>query len=422
MAARRTAWHSASDQLCLVLDDSRDEDERLLTQANAGNFLKECVLAQRHFNRGDDAAAYKHYSAAARRGSHVAQYNAGLMLEKGRGTDASLEQALQLYRRAARRGQVEAKFRLGYHLTQTDAVVEGVGYIHASANEGSAGAMFDYGMMCLHGVSVEEDTVKGAVWLQRAVTAGYVRAAFELAVYYSRPSSKEGDAQLAVTMASHAAGEGHPLAQDLLGQFYLKGVGAEADAHMAYECFRTAADHGVLSSKRDLAMLLEVGQGCDQDVGKAVDLFRECSDAGDVLSKFRLALCQARGVGGLAADKKLGRKLMREASDEGCITAQVYVLSNELAEGDRATKVKAALAVVAADASHPGRAEAIRALIGLGLIDACGGCKLSKYELAAPLKKCATCKSVKYCSKGCQEADWTNHRIFCVEGKSAEKE
>ena len=422
MAVRRTSWHSASDQLCLVLDDTRDDDERLLAQADAGNFLKECVLAQRHFNRDEDVEAYKHYLCAGSRGSHVAQYNAALMKEKGRGSDASLEQAMQQYQRTARRGLVAAKFRLGYHLMQTDNVAQGVKYIHEAAKGGSAGAMFDYGMIFLHGRSVEKDTVKGEVWLQRSVTDGYVRAAFELAVHYSRPSGAEGEMALAVKMATHAAGEGHPLAQDLLGQFYMGGVGTEADEHMAFECFQTAAAHGVMSSKRDLAMLLEAGRGCDQDVGKAVDLFRECADAGDALCKFRLALCHARGAGGLAEDKKLARKLMREASDEGCIAAKVYMLSKDLAEGDHATKLKAELAVIAANAQHPERTAAIRALVGLGLIPSCLGCGISKVESPTPLMKCGRCKAVKYCSSACQTADWNRHHTNCIEANPAEKE
>ena len=412
-------WHSASDQLCLVVDDPSDDDERLRAQAKAGNFLKECVLAQRHYDRGEYVEAHKHYTAAGARGTQAAQYNAAILTEHGRGTEASLEEAMHLYQRVARRGSREAKFRLGYHLTQTDEVAQGVKYIREAADGGSAPAMFEYGMMFLHGVSVDEDVAVGTDWRQRSVEAGYVRAAFALAIHYSRPSCDEREMELAVKMASHAAGEGHSLAQDLLGQFYLMGIGVEPDVHMAFECFLAASSQGVLSSKRDLGILLEAGRGCDQDVSRSVDLFRECSDAGDSTSLFRLALLHARGAGGLAVDLKLGRKMMRESADADCIAAQAYLISKELVDEDQVRLLKAKLASTAANAQHPNHTAATRALVGLGLIPSCRGCGISKVESPTPLMECGRCNSVKYCSSACQTADWNRHRSEC---KNAEKE
>ncbi len=406
-------WHSASDQLCLVVDNPKDDDESLLAQAEAGNFLKECVLAQRHYDRGEDAEAHKHYSSAGARGSQVAQYNAALMTEHGRGTEASLENAMHLYKRVARRGFREAKLRLGYHLTQTDEVAQGVKYIHEAASGGSAPAMFEYGMMHLYGVSVDQDVAAGTDWLERSVTGGYVRAAFELAIYYSSPICDEVQLDLAVKMAAHAAGEGHSLAQDLLGQFYLIGMGVEPDDHMAYECFSAAASRGVLSSKRDLGILLESGRGCDQDLSRAVDLFRECNDAGDSTSKFRLALLHARGAGGLAVDPKLGRKMVREAADMGCIVAKGYLIRHELVDEDKARLIKVDLASAAANAGHPNHTAAIRVLVSLGHIPSCLACGISKTELPTPLMECGTCKKAKYCSRACQEVDWRKHRVEC---------
>ena len=104
---------------------------------------------------------------------------------------------------------------------------------------------------------------------------------------------------------------------------------------------------------------------------------------------------------------------MKEASKAGSIAAKWYMLSKGLAEGDHATRLKAELATVASSAAHNERMPAIRALVELGMIDACGGCRLSKYESPTPLMECGACKSVKYCSSACQTADWNRHRSEC---------
>jgi hypothetical protein len=44
----------------------------------------------------------------------------------------------------------------------------------------------------------------------------------------------------------------------------------------------------------------------------------------------------------------------------------------------------------------------------------CSSCKRPQKEVAQPLKRCAKCQNVLYCSKECQRTDWSSHKLVCV--------
>jgi TPR repeat protein len=426
-------WESRSDSFYVVQDDRAEDDDALTKQAESGNFLKECQLAQRCLDAGDFKQALAHYTSAARRGSASALFNQALMLEKGMGVDekSTADEFMALYRRAAAKGVAQAKHRLGFHLALTGddgcgGIDEGVAFIRAAAEDGLHGAMYDYGMMLMHGVSVAQDEKLGVKWLCGAVDANISPAAFELAVYYSRPSNAAGeeeadaDARMkrAAGFAHRAAEDGHALAQDLLGQFYLKGNGVGIDSAAAYECFTAAAKQGVLSSKRDRAMLLEVGKGCTANQEEAVQIYRDCARAGDVMSKFRLGMCYYYGIGGLKTKHMIAGKHIRVAAEAGVIPAKAFLLMRDLtAGGEEEDRLRGEIAAIAADGAHPNRIDAIGALVSLGLLEACKACGVTKHEISTALMVCARCNKVKYCSKACQESHWPKHRDICGEAE-----
>jgi hypothetical protein len=39
------------------------------------------------------------------------------------------------------------------------------------------------------------------------------------------------------------------------------------------------------------------------------------------------------------------------------------------------------------------------------------------FSTSVPLKMCANCKSVAYCSEGCQKKNWNGHKVLCKELK-----
>src|SRR5947209_12879810 len=51
----------------------------------------------------------------------------------------------------------------------------------------------------------------------------------------------------------------------------------------------------------------------------------------------------------------------------------------------------------------------------------CRRCRKHQSELPNPLKRCAKCQSVNYCSRACQQAHWSNHKKAC-RAKAAQRD
>lgn len=431
------------------------EEKLLRVSAEAGNFLKECVLAQLLFDRADYDTAFKHFTHAAQGGSAAAVHNSAVMMELGLGTQKLVIDAIKLYRRAACDGIVEAKHRLGYHLALTGddgcgGIAEGAILITEAAGAGLVEAMFDFGMMHLYNTALDEsvaDVSVGLKWVTGAFRKGQfddskidvtAEAAFQLALhnYITRnepDTNSEKPATVTKTIAAYkfaetAAIAGHALAQDFFGQLLVKGVGVdgvepgddtttEDNLEEAVKWFGAAAKQGVISAKRDLALLIDMGKvvGDGEDQCNAALLYQEAADAGDVMAKFRLGICYGRGHL-VERDTVRARVLLLEAARDECVPAIAHVLSTKMATEDGDVRMfKACLAKIAANKNHPSRSDALKALSSLGLIASCHGCGTTKYELATvQLSKCGKCKVALYCSRACQQSDWKEHRAECA--------
>ncbi|KAF9126515.1 hypothetical protein BGX30_015218, partial [Mortierella sp. GBA39] len=51
---------------------------------------------------------------------------------------------------------------------------------------------------------------------------------------------------------------------------------------------------------------------------------------------------------------------------------------------------------------------------GTGGVKECANLNCRMLE-TAPHKRCAKCKNAWYCSKECQIANWTSHKVICIE-------
>jgi hypothetical protein len=65
------------------------------------------------YNRGDYATAVREWRPLAKQGTAEAQYNLGVMYDKGRGVPQDHAEAVQWYRKAAEQGDAGAQYNLG---------------------------------------------------------------------------------------------------------------------------------------------------------------------------------------------------------------------------------------------------------------------------------------------------------------------
>lgn len=44
---------------------------------------------------------------------------------------------------------------------------------------------------------------------------------------------------------------------------------------------------------------------------------------------------------------------------------------------------------------------------------ACGACNVVDFMATDKFKQCGRCKNIRYCSKACQKAHWSTHKLVC---------
>ena len=76
------------------------------------------------YERGDYVAAFREWLPLAEAGSAEAQFNIGVLFQKGRGVPADSAEALRWYRRAAWQGHADAQNNLGGMLSRGEGIPE----------------------------------------------------------------------------------------------------------------------------------------------------------------------------------------------------------------------------------------------------------------------------------------------------------
>ena len=77
--------------------------------------------ATKEYYRGDYEAAYRLIKPLAEQGIPEAQFNLGLMYDKGQGVPQDYAEAVKWYRKAAEQGNAKAQYNLGNCTTKAKA-------------------------------------------------------------------------------------------------------------------------------------------------------------------------------------------------------------------------------------------------------------------------------------------------------------
>ena len=132
--------------------------------ATAQDFQKGLAAAQ----AGDYATALKEWKPLAEDGYAVAQYNLGLMYNKGRGVPQDYTEAVKWYRLAAEQGYPKAQAILGLMYSDGEGVLqdyaEAVKWYRLAAEQGDAKAQTNLGYMYDGGQGVLQDSVVAHMW------------------------------------------------------------------------------------------------------------------------------------------------------------------------------------------------------------------------------------------------------------------
>jgi len=128
------------------------------------------------YMRGDYATALKEFRVLAEQGDADAQYNLGLMYDKGHGVAQDYKEAMKWYRKAAEQGDAYAQYYLGFMYRDGHGVIqdykEMLKWYRKAAEQGHAAAQITLGYMYRDGHGVAQDYVQAHKWFNIASANG----------------------------------------------------------------------------------------------------------------------------------------------------------------------------------------------------------------------------------------------------------
>jgi TPR repeat protein len=152
--------------------------------ANQGHVYAQANVSFRCYSAGDFASAFEWCQRAADGELAWAQYNLGLMYQKGEGVVRSEAEAAHWYRLAASQGFADAQQRLAdlYYLGQglPRSYAQAALWYRRAAEQGNARAQFQLGYLYDVGLGIEQDYTQYRYWTRMAAEQGHADALREV--------------------------------------------------------------------------------------------------------------------------------------------------------------------------------------------------------------------------------------------------
>jgi len=123
--------------------------------------------ATKAYYRGDYETAHRLIKPLAEQGLPEAQFNLGLMYDKGQGVPQDYAEAVKWYHKAAEQGNAKA-----------------VKWYRKAAEQGNAEAQFNLGLMYDKRQGVPQDYAEAVKWYRKAAEQGFAEAQTNLGIMY----------------------------------------------------------------------------------------------------------------------------------------------------------------------------------------------------------------------------------------------
>jgi TPR repeat protein len=136
------------------------------------------------------------------------------------------------------------------------------------AEQGSAGAQYNLGVMYVAGQGVSKDIAEAVQWYQLAAEQGAANAKFNVGIAYRSGLGVIQDAAEAERWFRLSAEQGIPLAQFVLGDMYEYGEGVPQDNAEAEKWYRAAAEQGYANAQMNLGSMYDNGKAVIQENGE----------------------------------------------------------------------------------------------------------------------------------------------------------
>ncbi len=283
--------------------------------------LLAATMASANFSQGFKAYNQGHYGEAlaqwlplAETGHGLAQYNLGIMYEKGLGLPLDPQQAQHWYRLAAAQKLWPAQYALGRLLSQRPDPAErrqALSWYQQAAENGSVAAATELGFCYLLGRDTARQPQKAVAWFTAAAQQGDATAQYNLATLLSSGIGVKRDPAQAAAWFGLAAAQGQVEAQYRLAEAYAQGQGLPRDSVQAEQWYKLAAqqDHpGALA-----AMAQVYAQAGDDHA--AFSHYQRAAAQGHAEAQYGLGVFYAEGRA-TAVDARLALRYLALAANQ----------------------------------------------------------------------------------------------------------
>jgi len=161
------------------------------------------------YEQGDYATAYRLIKPLAEQGYAKAQYNLGVLYNKGIGVPQDYTEAMKWYRKAAEQGLADAQYNLGVMYHEGEGIpqdyAEGMKWFQKAAEQENADAQYNLGVMYHKGEGIPPDYIETSKWYWKAAEQGHADAQYSLGAMYGRGQGVPQDRVQAYIWLSLAA-------------------------------------------------------------------------------------------------------------------------------------------------------------------------------------------------------------------------
>lgn len=200
------------------------------------------------FAQGDLAAARSYFSKANDMGHVRAGQVLGRMYYLGAGTEVNRERAVDLYRKAAEKGDAYALHSLALSELRGEGTPvnekEGLAKLQRAVEAGHTFSYNQLGYYYLHGEHVEKDIDRAVYYYMRSAERNDIYGYLNMGTLYRDGAGVTQDYEAARNWFLKAHEGGHPAAGTAIGLLYFNGQGVEKDPEEALRWFRASADRG----------------------------------------------------------------------------------------------------------------------------------------------------------------------------------
>lgn len=210
--------------------------------------------------------------------------------------------AVNWCQKGADQGSAEAMEELGMiYASSTSRVFDpskSVSWLMKAANLGSASAMDNLGTAYANGFGVPKDYIKANQWYQKSIKAGFPIANFDLGIAYLLGQGVPIDVPQAIKYFKKAADAGWGYAMFAMGSIYSNGVFTiPPDRTAAIDWYKKGAVLGEFHCQDELGWIYANGVGVRRDYAEALKWYRASANLGDPVGAYGLGVRYLKGEG-----------------------------------------------------------------------------------------------------------------------------